>query len=136
MVYLVGGQKMGNKILVVDDEEDMVGLTKKILELEGYDITIARSGRECLEKIDGSDFDLVLLDIMMPGMSGWEVFDKIQEKKSDSKVVFVSILDISEKRKSHLMVQGLAGYIKKPFSDDELVETVNDILSEKQIKAA
>jgi two-component system, OmpR family, response regulator VicR len=127
---------MGNKILVVDDEEDMVGLTKKILELEGYNITIARSGRDCLEKIEKTDFDLILLDIMMPGMSGWDVFDKIQEKKSDAKVVFVSILDISEKRRCHLMVQGLAGYIKKPFSDDELVETVNNILSEKQIKVS
>jgi CheY-like chemotaxis protein len=127
---------MKNKILVVDDEEDMVGLTKKILELEGYNITIARSGNECLEKIKKSDFDLVLLDIMMPGMNGWDVFDEIHNIKSNSKVVFVSVLDISEKRKIYLMAQGLAGYIQKPFTDDELVKTVSEILTEKHIKTS
>jgi CheY-like chemotaxis protein len=62
------------KIMVVDNEPDIVDLTRTVLEIGGYNVVLAYSGEECLKKIDEEKVDLILLDIMMPGMSGWDVF--------------------------------------------------------------
>ena len=126
---------MTKKILVVGDEKDLVGLMTKILGFEGYNVTPAYNGYGCLEKIKEKEFDLVLLDIMMPGVIGWEVFNKVKKMRHDIKVVFVSILAISEDRKSKLINEGLTDYMTKPFSNDELVEVVNRALKERKVKA-
>jgi two-component system response regulator VicR len=126
---------MTKEILVVDDEKDLVGLMTKILEFEGYNVTPAYDGYECLEKIKEKEFDLILLDIMMPGMSGWDVFSRVKKMGYVTKVIFVSVLEVSEARKNMLINEGLTGYLIKPFSDDELVEVVNRALKEQKVKA-
>ena len=118
------------KIMVVDNEPDIVELTKTLLELAGYEVISAYSGEECLEKLNSEKVDLILLDIMMPGMSGWDVFNRIKQNKIDAKVVFMSVLEISENRKKTLMEEGLADYIIKPFSRETLINTVDSILKE------
>jgi len=123
---------MTKEILVVDDEKDLVGLMTKILEFEGYNVTPAYDGYECLEKIKEKEFDLILLDIMMPGMSGWDVFNRVKKMGYVTKVIFVSVLEVSEARKNVLINEGLTGYLIKPFSDDELVEVVNRVLKEQK----
>ena len=127
---------MAKEILVVDDEKDLVGLMTKILEFEGYNVTPAYDGYECLEKIKEKEFDLILLDIMMPGMSGWDVFSRVKKMGYVTKVIFVSVLEVSEARKNMLINEGLTGYLIKPFSDDELVEVVNRVLKEQKVQAA
>jgi len=116
------------KIMVVDNEPDIVELTKTLLELGGYQVITAYSGEECLDKLGKEDVDLVLLDIMMPGMSGWDVFDQIKRRNIDTKVVFMSVLGVSESRKQALMKEGLAGYILKPFDKDTLLSEVDALL--------
>ena len=123
---------MTKEILVVDDEKDLVGLMTKILEFEGYNVTPVYDGYECLEKIKEKEFDLILLDIMMPGMSGWDVFNRVKKMGYVTKVIFVSVLEVSEARKNVLINEGLTGYLIKPFSDDELVEVVNRVLKEQK----
>ena len=125
---------MTKEILVVDDEKDLVGLMTKILEFEGYNVTPAYDGYECLEKIKEKEFDLILLDIMMPGMSGWDVFSRVKKMGYITKVIFVSVLEVSEDRKNILINEGLTGYLIKPFSDDELVEVVNKVLKEQKVQ--
>jgi len=125
---------MTKEILVVDDEKDLVGLMTKILEFEGYNVTPAYDGYECLEKIKEKEFDLILLDIMMPGMSGWDVFSRVKKMGYVTKVIFVSVLEVSEARKNMLINEGLTGYLIKPFSDDELVEVVNRVLKEQKVQ--
>ena len=127
---------MAKEILVVDDEKDLVGLMTKILEFEGYNVTPAYNGYECLEKIKEKEFDLILLDVMMPGMSGWDVFSKVKKMGHATKVIFVSVLEVSEDRKNMLINEGLTDYMTKPFSDDELVEVVNRVLKEQKVQAA
>ena len=127
---------MTKEILVVDDEKDLVGLMTKILEFEGYNVTPAYDGYECLEKIKEKEFDLILLDIMMPGMSGWDVFSRVKKMGYVTKVIFVSVLEVSEDRKNMLINEGLTGYLIKPFSDDELVEVVNRVLKEQKVQVA
>ena len=126
------------KIMVVDNEPDIVDLTRTVLELGGYNVVTAHSGEECLRKLEDEEVDLVLLDIMMPGMSGWDVFNRINRKSSSIKVAFLSVLEISDKRKQVLLDEGLADYIMKPFDKDTLLDRVDRImqLKEKEEKAA
>jgi two-component system response regulator VicR len=125
------------KIMVVDNEPDIVDLTRTVLELGGYNVVTAHSGEECLRKLEDEEVDLVLLDIMMPGMSGWDVFNRINKKSSSIKVAFLSVLEISDKRKQVLLDEGLADYIMKPFDKDTLLDRVDRImaLKEKEEKA-
>ena len=118
------------RIMVVDNEPDIVDLTRTVLEIGGYEVVPAYSGEECLDKLEDMDVDLVLLDIMMPGMSGWDVFNRIKKSYSDLKVAFMSVLEISEKRKETLIDEGLSDYILKPFDKDTLLNTVDRILKE------
>jgi two-component system response regulator VicR len=119
---------MMKKIMVVDSEPDIVDLTRTVLEIGGYEVIPAYSGEECLEKLEQEPVDLILLDIMMPGMSGWDVFNRIKHQQIDTKVVFMSVLEISEKRKQVLLDEGLSDYIMKPYDKDTLLEKVDQIL--------
>ena len=116
------------KIMVVDNEPDIVDLTRTVLEIGGYEVIPAYSGEECLEKLEQEPVELILLDIMMPGMSGWDVFNRIKQKNIDTKVVFMSVLEISEKRKQILLDEGLSDYIMKPYDKDTLLDKVDQIL--------
>ena len=125
------GWKM-KTILVVDNEPDIVDLTRKVLELGGYRVVTANSGEECLRILNKGRVDLVLLDIMMPGMSGWDVFNRINKKSLKIKVAFMSVLEISDKRKQVLLEEGLADYIMKPFDKETLLNRVDNILKENE----
>jgi len=112
------------KIMVVDD------LTRTVLEIGGYQVVPAYSGEECLRKLEKENVDLILLDIMMPGMSGWDVFNRIKKNDDSVKVAFMSVLEISEKRKQVLLEEGLSDYIMKPFDKDSLLNKIDAILKE------
>ncbi len=66
----------------------------------------------------------------MPGLSGWDVFNRIKKRNPEIKVAFMSVLEISDKRKQVLLDEGLADYIMKPFDKDSLLETVDRILNQ------
>jgi DNA-binding response OmpR family regulator len=118
------------KIMVVDNEPDIVDLTRTVLEIGGYKVIPAYSGEECLKKLDKDKVDLILLDIMMPGLSGWDVFNRVKKKYSNMKVAFLSVLEISEKRKKVLLDEGLSDYIMKPFDKDSLLNNIDKILED------
>jgi CheY-like chemotaxis protein len=118
------------KIMVVDNEPDIVDLTRTVLELGGYNVVPAHSGEECLKILEGEKVDLILLDIMMPGMSGWDVFNRVKKSDPDIKVAFMSVLEISDKRKQVLLDEGLSDYIMKPFDKDGLLNRVDTILND------
>jgi CheY-like chemotaxis protein len=117
------------KIMVVDNEPDIVDLTRTVLELGGYTVIPSYSGEEALRKLEREKVDLVLLDIMMPGMSGWDVFNRIKKKNKEIKIAFMSVLDISDKRRQVLIEEGLADYIMKPFDKETLLQKVDKILN-------
>lgn len=117
------------KIMTVDNEPTTVELVKSILEGAGYKVITATSGQECLDKLAaGAKPDLILLDIMMPGLPGWEVYQSIRKTDKKVKVAFLSVVDVSEKGKASLIKCGLSDYIVKPFTADELISSVKKIL--------
>ena len=117
--------------MVVDDEENVVELVKVLLEQEGYKVITASNGKECLEKLKTTKPDLILLDMMMPGMSGREVCEKIRAnpKTRDIKVVFLTVARFSETGKHVLESLNVTDYITKPFDNEDLLRRIKKILS-------
>jgi len=116
------------KIMVVDDEPDTVDLIKLVLETEGFEVISAYSGKECLEKLKTEKPALILLDIMMPVMDGWEVFHRIREEYQYVRVAILTISDRDIDKMLGLHVLKADDYITKPFGRQELVDRVRKIL--------
>lgn len=117
--------KMRNKIkksiLVVDDEPDVRQSVKMILEMNGYQVTEAVDGDDCLKKIKEKKPDLILLDIMMPGTPVSEVVKQIK----NIKIAFMSVVRISDARKKGLTTQdNIVDFLQKPFNVSDLIERV------------
>jgi CheY-like chemotaxis protein len=121
---------MAKKILIVDDEPHMIELVKAILSGEGYDVTTASDGKEGLKILEKLKPDLVILDMMMPGMSGREVCEKIRAnpKTKGLKVVFLTVARFSEVGKQELDKMNVSDYITKPFENADLVKRVKKII--------
>ena len=119
---------MKKKVMVVDNELDTVGLVKAILEDAGYEVVEAYSGMECLKKVGAEKPDLILLDIMTPDLSGWDVYNRLRKTDNETKVSFLSAIEVSRERLEKLLQSGLSDYIIKPFTADELLERVGRIL--------
>lgn len=116
------------RILHVDDEPDTLSVVKTILEKEGYEVVSAPSGKDALKSVNLNGFSLIILDIMMPDMSGWDLFTRIAEIKPHYKVIFLSVVDVSEEKQKVLKEAGVRDYIKKPFDRDEFVKRVKKVL--------
>lgn len=111
------------KILVVEDEIGISNFLKQGLEEEGYSVDIASDGLIGLEKATSIDFNLILLDWMLPKLSGIEVCEKIRDKNKTVPIIFLTAKDTIQETIEGLK-SGANDYIKKPFSFDELVERI------------
>lgn len=111
-----------SKILIVEDEEAIADLEKDYLELSGFDVEIENDGTSGLERALSEEFDMYILDLMLPGTDGFEICKKIREKKN------TPILMVSAKKDDIDKIRGLGlgadDYITKPFSPSELVARV------------
>ncbi|MDI6883537.1 MAG: response regulator transcription factor [Hadesarchaea archaeon] len=116
------------KIMAVDDEPDILNLLKRILERAGYQFVGCPSGEECLEKYGREKPDLVMLDIMMPGMDGWRLYKQLMEINKRQKVAFLTVLGVPAETKEGVIEMGAADYITKPFEPAKLLERVKTIL--------
>ena len=118
------------KILHMDNEADVLISVKTILEKEGYEVNGTLTGEATLDAIDKEDFDLLLLDIMMPDLSGWDVFSRVMKRKSDQKVAFLTVLEISPERKKALQKLGIAEYFIKPINIKDFTRRMKDVLKD------
>ena len=122
---------MNKKILVADDEPNIVISLEYLLKREGYTVVVAHDGQEALDVIAAQRPDLVLLDVMMPVKTGFEV---CQEVRASDTFQHTKILMLTAKGRDTDMAKGLAlgadGYMTKPFSTHDLVQKVADMLRE------
>ncbi len=117
-------------ILCIEDEPEMIDLIRLILNRHGFDVQGADGGREGLEKVKKNPPDLVLLDLMMPDVDGWEVYQQI---KADEKTKHIPVIIVTAKAQNIDKVLGLHiakvdDYISKPFSPQALLESVQKVL--------
>ena len=125
------------KVVCIEDDPEMIDLVKLILARQGYEVIGAMGGREGLETVEGVRTDLVLLDLMMPDMDGWEVY---QQMKSSETMRDIPVLVVTAKAQSIDKVLGLHiakvnDYITKPFGPSELLSSVLRVLQEVGIEA-
>ncbi len=118
------------RILIVDDEPNMIRGLADNLTFEGYDISSASNGVEGLEKIIGGHFDLVVLDVMMPEMSGFDVCKRVRARGIDVPIIFLTAKG-EEIDKVIGFELGSDDYITKPFSVRELLARIKAILRRK-----
>ena len=120
---------MANKVLIADDEVNIVISLEFLMKREGFDVSVAKDGEEAVEKIRSERPDLVLLDVMMPKKTGFEV---CQEIRADAELGGMKILMLTAKGRDTEMAKGMAlgadAYMTKPFSTKELVSEVKKLL--------
>jgi two-component system alkaline phosphatase synthesis response regulator PhoP len=115
------------RILLVEDEEQIRKLMKMNLELEGYEVVTADNGRSAINIIDNQYFDLLILDVMLPEISGFQICESVRLKNSKVAIMIVSAKDSSQDRITGLKL-GADDYITKPFNLEELLLRVNNLL--------
>lgn len=123
---------MAEKVLIVDDDKEMVELIDLFLSNAGFITLAAFSGEEALEKTFQEKPDLILLDIMMPRIDGWEVLRRIKNdpEVQGTPVAFITARTQNIDKMIGLSVMKAAGYITKPFSKQELLTEVRRIIDE------
>jgi two-component system, OmpR family, response regulator VicR len=119
------------RVIYIEDEQEMIDLVRLILGRKGFDVIGARGGRNGLQLVKDQLPDLVLLDLMMPDMDGWEVF---QQMKANDKTRQIPVIVITAKAQSIDKVLGLHiakvdDYISKPFSPQDLLDSVEKVLA-------
>ncbi|MGQ9466887.1 MAG: response regulator transcription factor [Anaerolineae bacterium] len=122
--------EMRKKIVCIEDEPEMIDLIRLILGRRGFELIGAVGGREGLETVRQVKPDLVLLDLMMPDMDGWEIY---QHMKADQELRNIPVIVVTAKAQSIDKVLGLHiakvdDYITKPFGPQELIDRVNRVL--------
>jgi DNA-binding response OmpR family regulator len=121
---------MAKKILIVDDEPSITVPLKFLMEQNRFDVMVVHSGEDALAAIDAFEPDLVLLDVMLPAVDGFQVCQRLRENplRKNLKVVFLSAMtrDLDIAKGNTL---GADAYITKPFSNAEVVRQVKDLLS-------
>lgn len=121
---------MSSRILIVEDEVQLARLMELELDHEGYAVKVSHNGREALELLKEEEFDLVLLDIMLPEMDGIEVCGRLR-KFSDIPVIMVTAKD-AVPEKVEALDTGADDYITKPFAIEELLARIRALLRRKE----
>ena len=119
----------GRKVLVVDDEADVLLLCRVNLEFEGYEVLEASDGEEAMRKVVSERPDVVLLDVMMPRMDGWQVLAAL---KADPQTAEIPVVMLTAKVQDQDQIRGWSGgaadYITKPFSPLSLSQVLENVL--------
>jgi two-component system, OmpR family, response regulator VicR len=122
------------RILYIEDEKEMIELTRIVLEREGFEMIGVVGGAKGLEAIKREKPNLVLLDLMMPDVDGWEVY---RQMKADQELADIPVIIITARTQSIDKVLGLkvarvADYITKPFGPGELIESIKRVLDKTE----
>ncbi|HDZ46897.1 hypothetical protein LCGC14_0119960 [marine sediment metagenome] len=121
------------KVLVVDDEPNIVLSLEFLMEQAGFEVVTAEDGEQALARVDDTQPDLLLLDISLPGISGFDVLERLRSQEATAQLPIIMLTahgrDV-EREKG--MALGADDYITKPFSTQSLVEKVKALLNEEQ----
>ena len=120
------------RILIIDDEPGITNLVKTILTGEGFEVEQGNNSEEAEGLLRDESFDLIILDLMMPGVSGWDLYDYIRTTSAhqDVPVIILSARIREKEIQDALQLRRVSDYITKPFSVDDLLVRVNRALEQ------
>jgi DNA-binding response OmpR family regulator len=125
------------KILIVDDEKLILISTRIVLESVGYSVLTAASGEEAISAALAERPGLILLDIMMPGIDGWETLSRLKENPDTKDIPVIIFTAREHSRGRHLAREmGAADYFQKPFEPDELIAIVEEYLVTENVQTS
>jgi DNA-binding response OmpR family regulator len=124
------------RILCIEDEAEMIELMRLVLEREGFEVKGAMGGEQGLKAMRQEKPDLILLDLMMPGIDGWEVY---RQMRADKELTEIPVIIVTAKAQSIDKVLGLqvakvADYITKPFGPKELVGSIERVFAQQKAR--
>ena len=118
------------RILLVDDEPSIVKIVGKRLEVEGFDVLVAVDGQDALVKARAAHPDLIILDVMLPKLNGYEVCKALKQDARYQKIPIVLFTAKAQEKDEKLGMEcGANGYVRKPFSAQELLEKVRALIA-------
>jgi excisionase family DNA binding protein len=121
-----GGREAGPTVLIVDDDDRLREFVRANLELEGYSVVEGANAEEGLAAVEEQAPDLILLDVMMPGVDGWEMLRRVQERHG---VGSIPVIMFSGKvDEADVAARGAQGFIGKPFDPTQLIESTKQLL--------
>jgi DNA-binding response OmpR family regulator len=121
-------QKAGKRILLVDDDAEIVESLRLALESNGYTVLVARDGNQGLALSERENPDLVILDMMMPKRSGFLVLEKMRRTRETPLRVIMITANEGSRHKAYAEMLGVDDYIRKPFPMDRLIESVQRLI--------
>lgn len=122
-------EKKLRKILLVDDEIGFAELLRDLLRMDGYEVEVANDGQEGLDKVEKFTPDIIISDIVMPGLSGFEMFKKVKANPKTAKVPFLFITGFQDDRVlAEARKIGVFGILKKPIDIEQIESRVNELL--------
>jgi DNA-binding response OmpR family regulator len=115
------------KIIVVDDESDIRESVKNILEDNKFEVEIAKDGKELIRKLLKQKFDLILLDVLMPGLTTKEIIAGLEKNKIKTPIIFLTVVRFADQTKESITPQ-MVDYIEKPFNNADLINRIKKVL--------
>lgn len=109
-------------ILVVDDEEEICNILSRLITIGGNRVQVALTGRKAVNLVEKEYFDVVFLDIVMPGMQGDEALEKIKQISPKTKVIMITGSLLTRAKMDKLLRKGASGFLQKPFKIEDIME--------------
>lgn len=116
------------RIFVIEDEEEVFELIRMALECHGYSIRNSSDGREALTVLQKEDFDLVILDVMMPGIDGYSILGELEKSPQKMSMPFIVISALKPAEKLFNKFKNVKCFLAKPFEAEVLLQKVNEII--------
>lgn len=121
---------MSRRVVCIEDEQDVIDLMRLILERQGYEFAEAHNGLEGMALVERMTPDVVLLDLMMPNMDGWEVYDQLHDNPAtkDIPIIVVTARTQYDARVTQLRITNSQYLVTKPFAPAQLVDSIQRVL--------
>jgi CheY-like chemotaxis protein len=116
------------KIIVVDDEKDIRDAVSSLLNDYDFEVEIAKNGAELLKKLPKVKPDLILLDIIMPGLTTYEITTELEKRKDKTPIIFLTVVRFADQTKN-IMTSNMVDYIEKPFDNKDLIKRIKNALA-------
>ena len=119
-----------HRILLVDDDKDVIFLLQKKLHEKGFDVHISDDSHKALQNFKPNFYDLIILDVRMPGMGGFELFDRLKKVDPNARINFMTAFEFHPNDEKYIVSDlGGEGFIQKPVTVSKLIEIINTQLS-------